>query len=256
MLNRIILSGIIDDEPTFLPSGDLEVRLRINRPEIGKKEVISFFIRNERPLRKAISEIHKGYYLIMNSGRIITQNYMRTIPVICPHCQHTEYRQIQSERTEVECFDFSTMPYTEYVDSVGINKVFLMGNICSELNYRPLSNATKTKDYVKYKLAVDRNEVEVENNEEKSADFPFIVSFGKEATSAHEYLSKTNLILVEGAIQQREITQSNEFFCPNCGNMSKPQTKSIVREIITSRVDYLFKHSKQLAENYQLAQNL
>lgn len=245
-LNKVILAGIVTEEPDFIVgaihNNALEVKLSIHRQDIGKTENISFLIFNPKLITRALNEIHEGSYVYM-TGRIITTNYIKTLPVVCSHCQNVEYRQTQAECTEIETFDFSVMEVASCENSIGINKVFLLGNVCSNLNFRP--GANNGRDYVKYKLAVNRPRKEMERIKnqnpdiEKAADFPFIVSFNNEATMAQKHLQQSALVIIEGAIQQREIRQKQEFYCPVCNQESTPHIRSTVREVITAKANYL-----------------
>lgn len=239
-LNKVILSGVVAEEPEFLvdsihPTDVLQIKLHINRCDIERKEDISILLFEEDLISKALTLVHKDMYFIMNNGRLITTNYIKTVPIICPHCQNVEYKKTSSEKTEIECFDFSVMECLDPTKAVGINKVFAMGNICSELNYREGSHPSK--NYIKYKLAVNRSRKEAA--ETKNADYPFVVSFANEAMNAHRLLHTTALVVVEGAIQERTIKQSTEILCENCGQLSSPHVESVVREVITAKVDYI-----------------
>lgn len=239
-LNKVILSGVVAEEPEFLAesihSEDvLQIKLFINRCDIDRQETISILLFNDDLISKALTLVHKDMYLLMNNGRLITTNYIKTVPIICPHCQNVEYKKTSSEKTEIECLDFSVMECSDPLKAVGINKVFAMGNICSELNYR--EGTHPSKNYIKYKLAVNRSRREAA--ETKNADYPFVVSFANEATNAHRLLHTTALVVVEGAIQERTIKQSTDILCENCGHTSSPHVESTVREIITAKVDYV-----------------
>lgn len=240
--NKVILAGTVLAEPEFnmdAAHGDvLNIKLHIRRNDIGKAEVITVSIFNDELMGQAMNEISQGDYLVITNARIITTNYNKVSPVICPVCQNVEYKSTKAEKTEVEVFDYQVMKNIDESVAIGINKVFLLGNVCSALNFRPGSNKNG-KDYIKYKLAVNRSGKK-DKNKEKTADYPFIVSFNQEATSASKYLKLSSVVLVEGAVQEREISQKNECHCSVCHNDSAPKAKSIVREIITTKVDYLY----------------
>lgn len=236
--NKVFLAGIVCEEPEFTMDAEhgdsLHIKLHINRKDIGKSEYVTISIFNDTLLSKALDEVKVGDYLIVTNGKIITTNYTKISSIICPNCQNVDYKQTKGEKTEIEVYNYELMKDVNKDLAVGINKVFLMGNICSNLNFRP--GANNGKDYVKYKLAVNRIG---KKKQEKLADYPFIVSFNNEATLANKYLKPSSAIFIEGAIQEREIAQKNAFHCSECGHDSNPKAKSIVREVIAARVEYL-----------------
>lgn len=236
--NKVILAGTVYSEPEFILDADrgdaLQIKLYINRTDIGKSEVITVSISDDELLSKALDEVKEGDYFIVTNGRIVTTNYTKVSSIICPNCQNVDYRQTKAEKTEIIVFNYQVMRDIDVEQAIGINKVFLMGNVCSQLNFR--QGANNGKDYIKYKLAVNRIG---QKSAEKNADYPFIVSFNKEATNAFKYLKPSSEIFVEGAVQEREIAQKNNYYCPSCNNESNPKAKSIVREIITAKVEYI-----------------
>lgn len=236
--NKVFLAGTVCGEPEFTMDSErgdvVYIKLHINRKDIGKTEHVTVAIFDEELMTRALEEVKDGDYFVLTNGRIVTQNYTKTSTIICPNCQNVDYKQTKAEKTEIEVHNFEIMKGIDKDLAVGINKVFLMGNVCSQLNYRP--GANNGKDYVKYKLAVNRVGKRKGN---KTADYPFIVSFNKEATNASKYLKPASEILIEGAVQEREIAQKNPYSCPSCGHDSTPKAKSIVREIITAKVEYI-----------------
>lgn len=236
--NKVFLMGTIYDEPEFTidsERGDvLHIKIQINRKDIGKTEIVTVAIFNDDLMSKALNEMSVGDCIVITNARLITTNYTKVTPIICPECQNIEYKQTKAEKTEIEVFNYQLMKGVNPEDVIGINKVHLLGSVCSKLNYRP--GANNGKDYVKYKLAVNRPG---KQKLDKKTDFPFVVSFNKEATNAHEYLKTNTSLFIDGAIQEREIIQKKQFHCSNCGIDTVSKSKSYVREVITARVEYL-----------------
>lgn len=243
--NKVILGGFVADEPRFLMNsghGDcLEVLLKIKRKELGKDEFISVVLIRDNLVSEGLQSIEVGDYMFVSNGRIITTNYNKVSEIVCPHCQDVDYQTVKGEKTEVEVKEFQLLKkemFVEEADIPCINKVFLIGNVCSDLNYRP-SDARSNRDYMKYKLAVDRPGLFGEGVQ--TGDFPFIVSFHKDAHIANQFMEKSDLVFVEGAIQQRTIRQKHEVNCPICHQSSIIKIDSIVREIITSKIEIMKK---------------
>lgn len=232
--NKVILAGIVADDPEYLANSvfgeALRVQLLINRRDIGKIEEIGFWITKDELLSRGLQEIHKDDYLVVTNGRIVTQNYEKTNTLVCPHCQNVTYDKVSAERTDVVALNFDVMQGMDIQESIGINKVFLMGNICTKL----IDNPTKAvgMECVKYKIAVSRPY----KNTDKKTDFPFIVSFNELAIAARKHFEVSDLVLVEGAIQEREVRQKHPMYCELCKQDVTPITEIDVIEIIASRV--------------------
>ena len=237
--NKVFLAGTVMSEPEFTMDGErgdtLHIKIHINRNDIGKSEVVTVAIFNDELMSKALDEIKEGDYIMITNAKIVTTNYNKVSPVVCPICQNVEYKQTKAEKTEVEVFSYQLMKNIKKEEAIGINKVYLLGDVCSQLNYRP--GANNGKDYVKYKLAVNRPNNKPKS--EKNADYPFVVSFNNEATTAHEHLKLSSRVFVDGAIQERDIVQKVPFDCSACHNKEVSKVKSVVREVITAKVEYL-----------------
>ena len=65
---------------------------------------------------------------------------------------------------------------------------------------------------------------------------PFIVSFNELAIAARKHFEVSDLVLVEGAIQEREVRQKHPMYCELCKQDVTPITEIDVIEIIASRV--------------------
>jgi len=106
------------------------------------------------------------------------------------------------------------------------NAVFLLGSLCSDVDFRVLPKSGVS--YAKYQMAVNRDRG-------KGADYPFIISFGKQAESDALHLRKSSQCLVRGRVQTREFDQPLK--CPSCGHeWTKP---SVATEIVADNVEYL-----------------
>lgn len=106
------------------------------------------------------------------------------------------------------------------------NKVFLLGSLCSEVEYRVLPKSGIS--YAKYQMAINR-----EKN--KGTDYPYICSFGKQAENDATYLQKGSQVLIQGRVQTREFEQTVE--CPHCEQEFSKQ--GIATEIVADNVEYL-----------------
>ena len=77
-----------------------------------------------------------------------------------------------------------------------MNNVILIGRLTRDPEVRYTAN-TQTA-VATFTLAVDRP---VKSGEEKKADFPRVIVFGKQAENCEKYLSKGRLVGVQGRLQ-------------------------------------------------------
>lgn len=231
--NRCIIAGIVAENPRFSAAGDaIIVKLSINRIDIGKTELIDVVTKDPDIGKRFFEEVKVGNYFISTEAEIKTTNYTKSLEVVCPECNQINYLDIPGEKTEIyitksfSCFPISKESSATYL---GINKVFLMGSICSKINHRQLYN---DNEYVKYKLKISSF-----TNDE--ANFPFIVSFGKEAANANKHLKQYDSLFIEGAVQERHFKQEKECTCSHCKHKFSHSLPAYAREIITANVKYL-----------------
>ena len=76
-----------------------------------------------------------------------------------------------------------------------MNRVFLIGRLCKEVDFKILATTNGDLPVSRYTLAVDRK------GKKDDTDFISCVCFGKTAEFAHEHLYKGIKIAVEGRIQ-------------------------------------------------------
>lgn len=235
--NKVVLAGYVKSLPVQVECDQLHKKavtfeLMIERSELNLNDILTIKAYDGCADRLE-RELKKGEYFVSESVMLRTTNYEKKIEVICPHCQTVETLVIPAEKTEIIISDYIMVPKTKVLTLLGINRCVLLGNICSELNFRTMNNG---KSYLKYKLAVNR---EGWMKKYQHADYPFIVCFGGEAESGNKYLETSDLVLVEGAVQERHITQNFQFQCKECGNVSIEAKNSPVVEVIASNVEYL-----------------
>ncbi len=84
---------------------------------------------------------------------------------------------------------------------MNLNKVFLAGNLTADPE---LKNLQSGQAVCTFRLATNRMWTDRESGEKKQkAEFHSIVAWGKLATLVSQYLSKGNLVLVEGRLNTR-----------------------------------------------------
>ena len=84
------------------------------------------------------------------------------------------------------------------------NRVILVGRLTRDVELKNTNSGTAVSSFT---LAVNRTPTK--NNTEPGADFPKIVTFGKTAEFASNYLGMGSLILVEGRLQTGKYEKSD-----------------------------------------------
>lgn len=238
-LNKLTLAGYIYSLPVEIedPSDKIHklivtFELLIERKELNIHDVLTIKAYDSVAARLK-NELKLNEYFISEDAHIRTTNYDKKITLVCSHC-HTVYESsMPAEKTEVVVDDYIMIPKTKVKTLLGINTAMLLGNICTDLNVRTMNNG---KAYTKYKLAVNR---EGWLKKLQKSDYPFIVNFGYEAESAAKYLQVSDLVLVEGAVQERSVSHTYEITCSECGNTCTETKITPVVEVIASNVEYL-----------------
>ena len=118
-----------------------------------------------------------------------------------------------------------------------MNKVILIGRICSDIELRYTSNNIAVASF---SLAVNR--MQTNANGEREADFINIVVWRKQAENINQYMSKGSRIGVEGSIQTRTYED-------NKGN------KRYVTEVMASNVEFLESKKQQNTEESKKEEN-
>lgn len=102
-----------------------------------------------------------------------------------------------------------------------MNNVTLIGRLTRDPEVRYTSGSQMA--VARFAIAVDRP---VKQGQEKQADFPSIVVFGKQAENCERYLQKGRLVGIEGRIQTGSYTNKNG-------------EKVYTTDVVASRVEFL-----------------
>ena len=81
-----------------------------------------------------------------------------------------------------------------------LNKVFLIGNLTRDPELRYTPNGTAV---VSFGIAVNRIFRDSSGEKKEETCFVRVVTFGKQAESCNQYLTKGRLVFVEGRLQNR-----------------------------------------------------
>jgi len=83
---------------------------------------------------------------------------------------------------------------------MNLNKAFIIGNLTRDPELRTLPSGAAVASFG---IATNRNWTNQSGEKQQDTQFHNIVSFGKQAEIAHQYLKKGGLICIEGRIQTR-----------------------------------------------------
>lgn len=83
--------------------------------------------------------------------------------------------------------------------SNGYNKVILIGNVCSEPNYKELQNGA----VLNFRLACNDSYKTRDGERKETCEFVNCTLFGQKATSLEKWINKGTLLLVEGKLRTR-----------------------------------------------------
>ncbi|MEY8379419.1 single-stranded DNA-binding protein [Ileibacterium valens] len=234
-LNRVLVGGRVCAEPDFktneaFPSAlEIQIQTRLNKKH--PDEIVSVVVLDDSLIDRALDEIEIGDFIII-LGRIVTTDFERTLLTECPCCGDTKISKTHCEQTDIECENFTLLTWKQaddFKESVGLNKLFLVGNVCT-----PLKMIGATKNAVKFKLAVNKR-----IGKEKKADFPFLICYGPVRDFALNYIQQRSLISVEGSVVQRDIRQNYSYICPNCHRKVAVPVLNTVREVNVYGMDFM-----------------
>jgi hypothetical protein len=112
------------------------------------------------------------------------------------------------------------------------NLIIIMGTVCRDPEFFASEEGKKS---AQYQIAVNRRYHIKDGHELERTDYPWIKSFGKQAEEDRIRLETGSSVLINGAIQTRDITRKT--VCGHCG--TEYQWNEIVSEIFPYSTEYL-----------------
>lgn len=85
-----------------------------------------------------------------------------------------------------------------------MNKVFLIGRMTSEPELRYTDSQVAV---LRFNIAIDRGRDK--NGDDKGADFPSVLAFGRTAENLSKFVGKGNRVAIDGHIQTGRYTKQN-----------------------------------------------
>ncbi len=89
---------------------------------------------------------------------------------------------------------------------MNFNKVFLLGNLATDVEVRTLPSG---QPVASFRVATNRIFKDAQGNLKKEAQFHNVVAFARLADIASKYLSKGNIVFIEGRLNHRSYQDQN-----------------------------------------------
>lgn len=112
------------------------------------------------------------------------------------------------------------------------NLIMVIGELCRDPDFY---KDEQDHDYAQYQIAVNRRYRILEDAPTKKTDYPWVKTFGPQATEDTRRLQMHSQIYLNGALQTREITR--HFTCESCGEVYN--NSETVTEIVPYSTDYI-----------------
>jgi len=88
-----------------------------------------------------------------------------------------------------------------------VNKVILLGNVCSEPYYSDEGKSQRAT----FRLATNRYWRDAAGNDKEEAEFHDICVWGKQAEQVKDFVTKGKLLYIEGALRRREVGEGENM---------------------------------------------
>ena len=112
------------------------------------------------------------------------------------------------------------------------NRVTIIGNVCREPRFYEDANH---KTYAQYQIAVNRRYRIHEDPDDVKTDYPWIKTFGRQATEDSKCLDIGSSVYITGAVQTRDIERKT--MCSHCSG--EYEWNESVMEIVPYYIGYL-----------------
>lgn len=247
--NQVSLYGMVSEDPIIVVNeetgeyrkGMMNVILIRNKRDVGDKD--NDAIRCDRPIiytgNPEMIEIMsklKQNDLVEIKGFLTTADIQKK--TTCKHCGKANVFKGTLTFITPVFIDIRKTESTERESLVELkdhmeisNQILLIGNLCDDVQYY---HDGKVKS-VLYQLAVNRKYYLSDGLPNVRTDYPFIRSFGENASQDRDSLYKGSMVLVDGRIQTREFQRKNA--CEFCGEKYEWTDNTI--EVIPYSTEYL-----------------
>ena len=130
--NKVEIAGIVVDTKYTEKPYMLEVKLNVNRRDLGYVEHLKCFIADANLMKR---NIKVGDYLYSNDAFLSSIKRLRDGRLECPRCHQSQDVKQGVIETCIILNDFIIKKGVVLEESIGINKVFLLGKIEDRIPY-------------------------------------------------------------------------------------------------------------------------
>ena len=211
-----------------------EMRL-LGAPRLDTQYIIS---RNPIIIERRMTPIEQGD-MVLVKGNMATRNTSKRY--ICPFCQVPSIYEgstliyidpVYIEKVESKYDDIEEAKQSLLGKSEISNNILVAGNVCREPIY--YKSADGRKEECEFQIAVGRKRRIIEDGPEKTTDFPFVKTYGKNSLEYSDVLKVGSEIFINGAVQAREIEMLK--ICQNCNEEFIAQGATM--EIVPYSIEY------------------
>ena len=251
--NNVFLLGMVYDDPIIArdketgeyKKGMFSLAVLRNARDVGdnERDVLRYdlpiiFSANPENIAK-IAELKKN-------DIVEIKGFFTTIDIkknrICKNCGNTDYDLGTFAVISPAFIDRRETDLTEREALVKLkerievsNQVIAIGNLCTDVNYYYDDNA-KIKN-AKFQMAINRKFYLHDKNPSIRTDYPYVSTFGKNASEVRDCLHTGSMILIDGRIQTREYPRTAVCSNPECQFHYEWSDKTM--EIVPYSIEYL-----------------
>ena len=236
----------IETDETDIEKKEIIIKLRITRREIKgyrdrKFEDIMVYYDGEKPEITRRLEHLKKYDVLDIKGVFIVLNIEKSS--VCPHCGQENIKNgnvtfvypislIKRGSFAIEVTHNADLPDSLLVNHYEeiSNQFFLVGTVVSE----PQKTTVHGQECCRYPLGINR-QYYIGSQDDQKNDYPWVYSYGEQMINDLRYLQKKSVVLIDGAIRNRDVHV--EVSCKNCNN--KYHVKDVATEFIPYEEEYM-----------------
>ena len=205
-------------------------------PRLDNQYIIS---RNPAIIEHRIVPLKEGD-MVLVKGTLSTRETKKKYH--CPHCGTLNVYEgsimVYIDPIFIEKIQENVMTEEEATDKLlskaeVSNYAFFSGTVCKEPEY--YKSPDGRKEECSFQMAIKRKRRIIEDGPEKMTDYPHIKTYGKKAYEYYQALHTGSEILINGAIQSREIVMIKE--CGECGQ--EFEAPGAAMEVVPYSVEYL-----------------
>lgn len=262
--NQVIVTGYLKNEPyIFGEEGNERILIQIrttHRPTDGyyEKQYEDLLVYYDSDALMPRLKKLKMYDVIEVKGVF---NVMPTDKAsVCPNCGHKniKYNGTATYIYPIDFLKLNALSTSNDWDSTSLegiisrhyeewsNNLFLIGTVIND----PEMTGTQKHPCCRYMLGIDRKYY-VKTQSEIKADYPWVYSYGQQATTDYMHLKKGSIVMVDGFIENRNCLP--KMVCEKC--QKTYEYEDVITSFIPYSVEYLADYITDEEINAVLGEN-